>query len=106
MNAKVSPMPNETAEPIGLRCNHWPGQSRCEICGMGFSVKMVDNQSNADYERGLRDAAAVCSLAALRLLGNGKVRVNQVDRHTAEVLRSMEQRILALKGGGGVNPTA
>ena len=50
-----------------------------------------------DYERALADAANICAQAAVRLLSNGRARVNQVDRATAEVLRYMEQKILALK---------
>lgn len=52
---------------------------------------------NNDYQRGLQDAANILAEAAVRLLGNGRRRVNQVDRHTAYVLRDMESRILALK---------
>lgn len=42
-------------------------------------------------------AAEVCAEMAIRLISNGKARVNQVDRHTAEVLRLAESRILGLK---------
>ena len=48
------------------------------------------------YEDGLRDGAKVCKDAASVLISNGRARVNQVDRHTADVLCNMERKILAL----------
>lgn len=45
----------------------------------------------------LEEAASVCAEAAIRLHSNGKAQVNQVDRHIAEVLRSMERKILELR---------
>jgi hypothetical protein len=44
----------------------------------------------------LREAASLCQNAATRLLSNGRARVNQIDRHTAEVLSAMGKRIAAL----------
>ena len=58
---------------------------------------MSQDKTTPDYHRGLDDAANICAQAAIQLISNGRVRVNQVDRHTAEVLRSMERKILALK---------
>ncbi len=49
----------------------------------------MSDPRTTDYERALADAANICAQAAVRL--------NQVDRATAEVLRYMEQKILALK---------
>jgi hypothetical protein len=48
-----------------------------------------------NYNAAVDAAASVCADAAIKLL-SGVARVNQVDRHTAEVLRLMEKRILAL----------
>jgi hypothetical protein len=55
---------------------------------------MAESQPT-EYQRGVREAAEICKQSAIRLL-SGKSRTNQVDRHTAEVLRSMEKQILAL----------
>lgn len=49
------------------------------------------------FNAAINKAADVCADAAIRLHSNGRARVNQVDRHTAEVLRDMEQKILGLK---------
>ena len=49
------------------------------------------------YNNALDDAAKTCSDAAIRLISNGRARVNQVDRHTADVLRGMETKIQAMK---------
>lgn len=50
-----------------------------------------------NFNTAINKAAGVCADAAIRLSSNGRSRVNQVDRHTAEVLRDMEQKILGLK---------
>lgn len=47
------------------------------------------------YQDGLHEAAEVCLAAKRQLLGTGK-RTNQYDRHTAEILANMAQRILDL----------
>ncbi len=41
------------------------------------------------------ECAKICDEAAIRLLSNGKARVNEVDRHTAQVLRDKAKAIRA-----------
>lgn len=31
------------------KCNHWPGQKRCGVCGMGASAQALDHLCNALY---------------------------------------------------------
>lgn len=50
-----------------------------------------------NYNAAITKAASVCADAAIRLISNGRARVNQIDRHTAEVLRAMEQKLLELQ---------
>lgn len=49
-------------------------------------------------DNGLEVGAVLCEQAAMRLLG-GRARVNQVDRHTADVLHGMAEKIRAEKSG-------
>lgn len=56
---------------------------------------MADSQPTTDYARGLQDAAKLCADAADRICG-GRKRANQIDQHTADVLRSVATRILSL----------
>jgi hypothetical protein len=62
--------------------------------GMG---KVLEDAMRDARNDALDSAAEICAQAAVRLISNGRARVNQVDRHTAEVLRGMEVKILALK---------
>ena len=65
---------------------------QCYVNPSEFDYKKYAALIRADERE---ECAKVCDEAAIKLLSNGKARVNQVDRHTAEVLCDKAKTIRA-----------